>query len=548
MKRILKKVISAILGFLSLVGILCNVKAAEITAQEYALERGELGYYCVQKWDGNKWIYLTYNQTFYTDSENNKRIAYCLCPGLPGVGYVSGEKETYNVKVNEIVKDERVWRIIKNGYPYKSVEQLGLETEDDAYFATMQAINCVLRGYTLEQATQLYRPGQNAISGEKLEDIQRRGNKTLDAMFSLIDIGLNGNEKQKYISDIDIDISSTEFEKDVNGYYSRKFKVNSAEIDIYYEIAKISDFPVGSYVADMDGNSKTVFQNGESFKIMIPENSIKQDILGEIYVNEYIKNYPLLYGKSEIEGFQDFALCNDEYSEKDENVQMYEYVNCSKLVISKRDADSNKPIEGTKFEVANSVGEKSIVSTNKDGQIILTKQYPGEFIIKEIEPANGYKLDDETKQVELKYNEEKEITITNELIKGTVSIIKVDKDDNNIHLPGVKFQLKGVDNEYEQEAVTDENGKLIFENVLKGVYKITELETIEGYEKNNDEYIIEVDGDEEVEYIIENKKIEHKIEKELPKTGNNNMYKINLVISGLICVGCIIFFIKFLIK
>ena len=51
-----------------------------------------------------------------------------------------------------------------------------------------------------------------------------------------------------------------------------------------------------------------------------------------------------------------------------------------------------------------------------------------------------------------------------------------------------------------------------------------------------------------MEYIIENKKIEHKIEKELPKTGNNNMYKINLVISGLICVGCIIFFIKFLIK
>ena len=51
-----------------------------------------------------------------------------------------------------------------------------------------------------------------------------------------------------------------------------------------------------------------------------------------------------------------------------------------------------------------------------------------------------------------------------------------------------------------------------------------------------------------MEYIIENKKVETKIERELPKTGNDNIYKINLAISGLICVGCIIFFVRFLIK
>ena len=55
------------------------------------------------------------------------------------------------VKSGSVV-DGGIVHILKNGYPYKTVEELGVETQDDAYFATMQAINCVLRGYTLEQA------------------------------------------------------------------------------------------------------------------------------------------------------------------------------------------------------------------------------------------------------------------------------------------------------------------------------------------------------------------------------------------------------------
>ena len=161
------------------------------------LERGEKGYYCIQKWNGSRWIYLTYNQTFYTDTDGQRYIAYCLCPGLPGVGYVSGEKETYRVNITEVLDNDVIWRVLKNGYPNKSISELGVETEDDAYFATMQAINAILRGYTIEQAKELYCVGQFAINGENLSDIQRRGEKTLDAMLNLMDIGLNGKETRK---------------------------------------------------------------------------------------------------------------------------------------------------------------------------------------------------------------------------------------------------------------------------------------------------------------------------------------------------------------
>ena len=85
--KILKTIFAIIIVFLQLLLCIKNVNATNIDETK-KLERGKKGYYCVQKWDGSKWIYLTYNQTFYTDVDGQKYIAYCLSPGLPGVGYV----------------------------------------------------------------------------------------------------------------------------------------------------------------------------------------------------------------------------------------------------------------------------------------------------------------------------------------------------------------------------------------------------------------------------------------------------------------------------
>ena len=169
--KLIKRIVAVILIIASVL-LACNKTNAANIGEIKKLKRGPLGYYCVQKWDGNKWIYLTYNTTSYKDSNGKEYTAYCLSPGAPGVGYVSGEKDSYNVKIKGYLEDDRIWRIVSNGYPYKTINELGVENVDDAYFATMQAVNCVLRGYTLEQAKQLYSPGQFAINGENIEDIK----------------------------------------------------------------------------------------------------------------------------------------------------------------------------------------------------------------------------------------------------------------------------------------------------------------------------------------------------------------------------------------
>ena len=286
--KVFKCVIALVAVIIQLAIFGRGVNAAKI-GETKTLERGEKGYYCVEKWDGNKWIYLTYNQTFYTDTDGQRYIAYCLSPGKPGVGYVADEKEGYDVNINDLLKNDVIWRVLKNGYPNKSVQELGVETSDDAYFATMQAINAILRGYTIDRARELYSPGKFAINRENFEDIQRRGNKTLDLMFKLMDIGLNGKETRNDYLQISVK-NINQFQKENDDFYSQTFIVQSSAEIAEFKIKKMESLPEGSYIADEKGNKKQVFKGNEKFKVYIPRKNIVNDINGTISVKVKQKN------------------------------------------------------------------------------------------------------------------------------------------------------------------------------------------------------------------------------------------------------------------
>lgn len=527
--KIIKTLIAIIMLLIQIFIICTKVKAANI-GETKSLERGALGYYCIQKWNGNKWVYLTYNQTYYTDTDGQRYIAYCLSPGLPGVGYVSGERETYSVKINNLLEDDRIWRVLKNGYPNKTVEDLGVETADDAYFATMQAINSILRGYTLEQARELYCVGQFAINGEKIEDIQRRGNKTLNALFNLIDIGLNETETRKQFLNASIK-KVTELRDENAGFYSQTFKVVSQSEISKYAVDKLENLPAGSFVADLQGNEKHIFNGGEEFKIMISKKFETEDIKGNISVNVTQKNYPIYYGTSQIEGCQDYALCNNSYSEVSLNSEIYAQVNKSRLTILKTDVETQKPLQGVKFQVTYADGTSNIYSTDENGKIVIANLRPETIKIKEVKPLEKYKLNNNEYEIKLNYNEEKEIEIKNEKQTGNIKVIKVDKDNNQIKIANVKFQLRDEENNIIKEGTTDSNGELVFEKLIIGKYKLTEVENGEEYILPNKDVEVEVIVDKTQEVKIENEKIkapqeEKKVvvtkQKKLPKTGEES--------------------------
>ena len=516
MNKIVKILMAIILLILQVFIVTSKTKAANI-GETKDLERGNLGYYCIQKWNGEKWIFLTYNQTFYTDTDGQKYVAYCLSPGLPGVGYVSGEKETYQVKINEVMNNDVLWRVLKNGYPTKSIEELGVETADDAYFATMQALNSILRGYTLDQVKELYCVGQFGVNGENYEDVQRRGTKTLKALINLVDIGLNGKETRKSFLQISVEKTSELIDENEN-FYSQTFKIKSSSEISNYKIDKINNLPKGSYVTDLKGNKKENFNGEESFKIMISKEGLGKEIKGSVSIKANQKNYPIYYGASQIEGYQDYALCSNSYSEANVISDIHAELNKSKLEILKIDSETKKPLQGVKFKIITPDGDSNTYLSDENGKIIISNLRPGIVTIQEIETIEKYKLNKEEIKVELKYKEVKEIELQNELQKGSIKVIKTDKDNNKIRLENVKFQLKNEKDEVIKEGTTDKNGELLFENLVIGKYRIVEIETNEEYVLSDEEYEIEVENEKTKELQIQNEKIEIPEEpKEEPK-------------------------------
>ena len=77
--------------------------------------------------------------------ENGKYYpAYCVNKELPGA-----EIGDYDVSVEEFTKlskSEAIWRVLVNGYPYKTAAQLGVENDYQAYICTKQAIYRIIDG------------------------------------------------------------------------------------------------------------------------------------------------------------------------------------------------------------------------------------------------------------------------------------------------------------------------------------------------------------------------------------------------------------------
>ena len=92
--------------------------------------------------------------------------AYCLDKYKTGV---SEKDSTYSVSVENAINDVQLWRILINGYPYKTIEELGVNNKEEAFTATKQAV------YTYIHKNQL----------SDYEAIGEAGQRTLNALYKI---------------------------------------------------------------------------------------------------------------------------------------------------------------------------------------------------------------------------------------------------------------------------------------------------------------------------------------------------------------------------
>lgn len=477
-----------------LLNTILQVPVFAIPMQEAYIENlGDCEYH-LQYWkepDGI-WSYIVTTVVGYRIN-GNLHYAYCLQREKKGVG---GEQGSYSVNISDMLKDEKIWRAIINGFPYKSPNELGVINEQDAFVATKQAIYSVIYGWDVNT---------------HFRGADERGWQIVNAIKNIVDKARNGTEKPNQSNVLTIK-QVGEFKKENNEYYSQEYSVSSSVDMENYIITNLENFPKGTIVTNKNNQSQTEFSSGQNFKILIPTKQILENIEGTIKINGKVKTYPVFYGASYDPNLQDYALTYDAYETIGAEIKMRVNAYKSKITVIKKDSETNKPIEGVEFNIKYKDGTPiETYKTDKNGMITVSSLKQGTIILTETKTKQEYVLDSTQKEIVIEYDAEKTVEIKNDRKKGNIILKKVDKDNNEITLSNVEFELIDANGNIIKHLITDENGIAKVENIDIGKYILKETVTQSEYNIEVDQYDIIVEWNETFNLEVENEKIKGKI-------------------------------------
>ena len=324
--------------------------------------------------------------------------AYCLDAAKPGA-----ETQEYTVSVSGAINDVRLWRRIINGYPYKTIEELGVANKEEAFTATKQAIYCYLYNHN---------PNDYGAIGEA-------GQRTLNAFRKIINDAENSSET-KISSTVTISKNNDEWKQDEldKNYVSKTYSVNAgAEISNYkINITKEDGSTLeGVKLTDENNQEKTQFMPDEKFKILLPIKTLTEDGKINLTVEAQVKTKPVLYGTAPNSNYQDYALTAAIYEDGTGNISDSYFKNETKIVIVKKDQESGEILQGVEFELLdeNKNTVYADLKTNEDGKIEISNLVPGTYFLKETKTRDGYELYNQLIRVDTKLNQEITVTVNN---------------------------------------------------------------------------------------------------------------------------------------
>lgn len=384
MKKVLKILLIVLLVIVANIGILVNTVQAVENGEQITIY--SKGYF--NRVIRNNGIVIKTAHAVY--QENGKEYpVYCLNRELHGVGeYIT----TYDVKDQGKIEDLGLWRVVINGYPYKSIEQLGVTNEEEAYIATKQSIYC----YIYNTGTELY------------SAINEQGERVINAMNNILENAKNSNES---FDNPNIEIEQSEkwnVDEIENKYVSKEYKIKSNK-NISKITLNLESQPKGTKITNLDEDGK--------FKILIPIENLKESGKFKIKIQTELETKPIFLGEAPSNDLQNYLLTAYSYEDMDKEFEQEYEKNNTKIIIEKTDNDTNEVLKGAKFEILDEK-QKSIrvAETNNEGQVILDGLMPGIYYIKEVQAPNGYSIDSELKKVEIKLNQEISLKIKNNKI------------------------------------------------------------------------------------------------------------------------------------
>ena len=178
------------------------------------------------------------------------------------------------------------------------------------------------------------------------------------------------------------------------------------------------------------------------------------------------------------------------------------------LLISKADAETNKPLAGAVFKVTTSDGtvvgnDNGEFTTDNNGEILVPNLEPGSYVVTELRAPAGYSKDATPKTVKIGTDGGiYRLEFTNKALSG-IKIIKTDSE-TNAPLEGVSFAISKLNGEKIGTYTTDNAGMIYVGNLEDGWYTVTETKGLEGYHWDKEPRTIEVKSGTQTIVEVEN--------------------------------------------
>lgn len=171
------------------------------------------------------------------------------------------------------------------------------------------------------------------------------------------------------------------------------------------------------------------------------------------------------------------------------------------LRILKYDAQTNKPLSDTTFEVYRDGTLFGQYTTDASGEIYLYDLEPGTYFVKEIAAQAGYTVNSTPQQIEIKAGHESYMLTFLNLLKPGIHLIKLDSDTLQ-PLAGAKFRVAQIGGSFSREYTSDSSGEIDLTGLEPGAYEVTELSAPTGYLIDEASRTVQINAGENAEFVF----------------------------------------------